>query len=349
MFQRRSGSPRPLATAGKIWHVSIAMDLPESSSILRLVGVYGRLRARLRAEISAPRLVLPNAEFFPDHFDGSASGTQRLVRRMQQHAGISDIPLKAVVDVEGNAASQCSSGGCGPSAPINGFQPRLVSHDEQWLLHLQPGEVAHPVGLTTLVAQALGLVFLEETRPESGALPEPIALYQELAAVQLGFGVLLLEGAHVYSKGCGGPRVSQLTMLSAPELAVLVALFAADHKTGLKSALRVTSPTQRALLDEAEALLRGNAGLLTWTRSATAADPDPHLALAPPKRALFGGLLELGRNRRTGVDPEDLEAELERELSGARALPAAKPGKVGSKALAVDDDLKALVAEALQK
>lgn len=324
------------------------MDNLESSALLRLIGVYGRLRARLKSELSATQLVLPNGHYFPDAFDGSPAATQRLVQRMQSHAGISDIPVMVVRGQEVEARqSSCSSGGCGPAASLTDrAQPRLFLQDEGWLLRIETAEAAHPVGLTTLVAQALGLVLLEETRREDQPLPEPLAVHQEMAAVLLGFGVLLLEGSHVYSKGCGGPQVARLTALSTPELAALTALFAAERKASLKPALRLASNTQRAQLEEADALLRGNPRLLDWVRKATPEDVDPAWSLSGPKRALFGGLFE--RNR-PAAEPEldDLESALERQLtSGANKL--ALPARSSRSTPAVDDELKALVAEALR-
>lgn len=319
------------------------MEQLEASSVMRLLGVYGRFRAQLAAELTTPPLVLPNSQYFPDPFDGSPVAAQRLVERMQRHAGIADIPVRVVQGSTAAAAAKaCSSGGCGPAASLSEpSEARLMLHDEGWLLRIEPAEAAHAVGLTTLVAQALGLVFLEETRPDQRGLPEPIALFQELSAVALGFGVLLLEGSHVYSKGCGGPSVARLTTLGPAELALLTCVFAADRKGALKSAKPLTSTTQRALLDEAEALVRGNPALLDWVRTARHDDADPSLTLGPPKRALFGGLFE--RRREPTPEFDGLEAALASELmTPKRALPRATSSKP------VDDELKALVAEALQ-
>lgn len=324
------------------------MEPLESSALIRLVGVYGRLRARLKHELSAPPLVLPNSQYFPDHFDGSPAATQRLVQRMQHHAGIADVPVRVVhgqaAASAAASASHCSSGGCGPTTSLAATEPRLMLQDDGWLLRIEPAESVHPVGLTTLVARALGLVLLEETRPDGQTLPEPVDVHQELAGVMMGFGSLLLEGSHVYSKSCGGPQVTRLTTLSTSELALLTALFAAEHQLSLKPARRSASNTQRAELDEAEALLRGNRRLLDWVRSATERDVDPTLALSPPKRALFGGLFSRGAS--VPAQDDDLESALERELrAGPRRLASGEP--LARRSAPIDDDLKALVAEAL--
>lgn len=323
------------------------MEAQDSRALVRLVGHYGRLRSKLVSELGKPPLVLPNSEYFPDRFDGSLDATQRLVERMQSHAGIQDIPVKVVSGPELNQAKSCSSGACGPSLSTDLSEPRLIAHEQGWLLRLESQDVAHPVALTTLVAQALGLVFLEETRADGQLLPDPVVVHQELSAVLLGFGVLLLEGSHVYSKSCGGPRVARLTALDTAELAFAVALFCADHDTRLKPALRSVSPTQHAALDEASALLRGNPRLLSWVRSASAAEPEPTLALSPPKRPFLGGIFE--RTRPPVVEaPEDLETALERQLSSSSSrLPATRTAQRLTRP--VDNDIKALVAEVLKE
>jgi hypothetical protein len=290
--------------------------------------------------------VLPTGDYFPDHFDGSARATQRLLERMQAHAHIEDIPVTLMLGDGTPAAQSCASGGCAPSVDQDTAEPRLVAHEQGWVLRLDSSEVAHPVALTTIVARALGLVFLEETRQRGQTLPEPLPLHQELAAVMLGFGVLLLEGSHVYSKSCGGPRISQLTALGVNDLAWAVALFCEDNRINLKPALKNASATQRTALDAASATLRGNPTLLAWVRSASTLDPDPELALAPPKRPLFGGLFE--RSSRS-ADPDDLETLLQHELP-AHAPPRLAAGQVrSSRVPRVDAELKALVAEALDE
>lgn len=314
----------------------------EQPHLLRLTGQYGRLRGRLGPELGSPVLVLPTGEYFPDHFDGSARATQRLLERMQAHAHIEDIPVTLMLDDQTASARSCSTGACAPSGEDTN-EPRLVAHDQGWVLRLDASEVAHPVALTSIVARALGLVFLEETRARGQALPQPLPVHQELAAVMLGFGVLLLEGSHVYSKGCGGPKISQLTALGVNDLAWALALFCEDNRINLKPALKNASATQRTALEAASATLRGNPTLLEWVRSASELDPDPELALAPPRRPLFGGLFERASRK---ADPDDIESFLE------RGLPAHTPPRLASgqeRSPRVDAELKALVAEALEK
>lgn len=337
-----------MAREHEIWQLVPVMDSLNPPTVLKLVGHYGRLRHWLRSELGNPPLVLPNNTFFPDRFDGSQPATQRLLERMQKHAGIDDIPVTAVLDAESAPSNGCSTGGCGPSvSPGSGDTPARLLLDEErgWLLRLEPHEVSHPVGLTTLVSRALGLVFLEETRPSKRRLPDPVAVYQELSAVMLGLGVLLLEGSHIYSKSCGGPRVASLTALDTTELALAVALFCADNSITPKQALRTLSTTQHAALDEATALIRGNPQLVEWIRHATFDDPTPVCELAPPRRPLLGGLFER-KPKRQSHELGDFESALQL-LSNEGQLPQANR-RLPAQTRAIDPEIKALVAEALK-
>jgi hypothetical protein len=322
------------------------MELPSSGAALALVGHYGRLRARLRQELRHPKLVLPTNEYFPDRFDGSQAAAQRLVHRMQSHAHIEDIPVRVVIGESDNAANgSCSSGACGTAQAVG--NARLELHPDGWNLQLTSAELGHPVALTGAVARALGAVFLEETRPDSAPLPQPIDLNVELCAVQLGYGLLLLESSHLYTKACSGPRITQLTLLSPSELALLVALFAAEHRVKLKAALKASSLTQRTLLNDANDLVRANPRLLEWIIEANTSDQTPAFALNEGRAPLFAGLIEkLTNGRAQSKEPHDLEAWLDATpMNAIRQLPAQRRAETDARK--PHDDLKALVAEVL--
>jgi hypothetical protein len=331
------------------------MELPSESATLELVGHYGRLRARLHSELGQVKLVLPTNEHFPDRFDRSQAAAARLVHRMQLHAHIEDIPVRvAIEDAEAATGGSCSSGGCGTTPGDS--KARLELDADGWALQLSAAELSHPVSLTGAVARSLGAIFLEETREDSTPLPQPIELYSELSAVMLGFGVLLLESSHLYTKACSGPRITQLTLLSPSELAVLTALFAAEHQLKLKPAIKASSPTQRALLAQAHDLVRANPRLLEWVGRAGVSESSPSFALNEAKPSLFGGMFEkLSQLRGKPVEETDLEAwingsELDAKLLDAAALPSQRalpPSPRAPAAHKPDDELKALVAEAL--
>lgn len=321
------------------------MELPSESATLELVAHYARARARLRPELGQATLVLPTNEYFPDHFDGSQAAATRLVERMQRHAHIADIPVRVSVDALATTdQSSCSSGACAPAQRSG--QARLELTADGWVLQLSAAELTHPVTLTGSIARTLGLIFLEETRPDSAPLPQPLELYAECAAVLLGFGALLLEASHVYTKSCGGPRVTQLTFLSAPELALLTALFASEHRLSLKAALKASSLTQRTVLGQAHNLIRANPRLLEWTLRASPIEPVPAFALAEGKPLLLAGIMEkfaLLRPKRP--EPEDLVEWLNSNDADVKLLAPRTPRSSVSKP---DDELKALVAEALE-
>lgn len=71
-------------------------QLPEPV-VRAIVQRYARLIQRLGPELGERPLVLPTEKFFPDTFQGDAKSLRRLVKRMQAHAGMSDIPLTPVL------------------------------------------------------------------------------------------------------------------------------------------------------------------------------------------------------------------------------------------------------------
>ncbi len=227
-----------------------------------LVQRYAGLIERFGADLGQRPMALPTAEFFPDQFTGDLPSVTRLLRRMQQHAGMQDVPIQVgVVDPEGDAAAG-AAGGCGscaaPSVPAEVRAARLVDLGDGWRVNLAPAEVRSPVALTAALARALGHVFLlEETSPER-PIDEPLEVTVELTAVALGLGSLLLAGSYLYQKSCGGPNVSCLTALSVAELSIAFALFAKHSGHSLRRARSELDATQRDQLREAEIWMLSN-------------------------------------------------------------------------------------------
>lgn len=230
-----------------------------------LIERFANVSAHLSREFGQRAMILPNAEFFPDTYVGDAESVQRLLSRLQQHAGMQDMPIQLALlapDLEGEVApSQCGSGGCGPAAVGASFQ-RVVDQGESWQLNVALPELLHPVALTAELARALGLIFLLETHEPGTPIEEPLDITSELVAVQLGMGPLLLLGSYIYAKGCGGPRISQVTSLGPSELALATALFGAISATPAKVVLRVLPVTQKEAFDEAWLLVRSNPELI---------------------------------------------------------------------------------------
>ncbi len=90
------------------------MDLPSEPVLRTLLRRTAALRQRLLTELGQRPLVLPDARSFPDPYLADAPTLLTLVRRMQQHAGMSDIPLSVGI-VAGGGAAPSDCGSCGPS------------------------------------------------------------------------------------------------------------------------------------------------------------------------------------------------------------------------------------------
>ncbi|HEX2729977.1 MAG TPA: hypothetical protein VHM70_00170 [Polyangiaceae bacterium] len=308
-----------------------------------LIRHFAALLVHIGKEFGERPLVLPNGDFFPDRFERSHAGVTRLLSRMQEHAGMGDIPIEiALTDAAMESAESCSSGGCAPKSmseqPAGG--PRLQLADETWTLRLNSAELGHPVGLTTLLVRALSLVFLEETWTPGVPPPEPIEISQDLTGVLLGFGPLLLEGSHIYSKGCGGPQISQLTALNPAELALATALFAEMRGHSLKPALKTASATQREALEIAADLVRGNRHVAQALARAPETVVKGRLELKAAKTALFGFL-----SRKPAASTDD---DWEPALLDAPRAPV-RPKALPARTRPEDDELRALVESSLQE
>jgi len=322
------------------------MQLPPDPVVRALVQRYARLITAFGEEIGARPLVLPTSEFFPDTFTADQKSLKRLVKRMQRHAGMSDIPIKTVlVREEGgeheHGGGSCGTGGCGTGAcstdATADATARLVDEGDSWRLNIAPAELKHPVVLTTNVARALAYVFLMETRKDDEPIDEPVELTVDLTGVALGFGELLLEGSHIYSKSCGGPSIAKVTALGPTELAIATALFVAQHDHSARAAAAQLPPTQKEAFGEARALVSSNPSLSEGLRSSPArlAEGDFELGEAKP---LLARLFSKRKKSPDELSIEELEAMVATMPTQKAKASRSDPKK---------DELKALVEEAL--
>jgi hypothetical protein len=239
------------------------MDLPDDRTLRDLVQRYAAVVERFGADIGQRPMVLPNGHFFPDRFNADLPSVVRLLRRMQEHAGMADIPIQVgVVDPDEAKDEACGSGGCGSCAAPN-VSPeiaavRLMDLGDGWRINIAPSEVHSPVALTAALARALGHVFLLEETTAERPLEEPLEVTVELTTVALGLGTLLLSGSYLYQKSCGGPNVACLTALGVGELSVVFALFAKHAGHSLRRARGELDATQRDQLSEAETWMLSN-------------------------------------------------------------------------------------------
>lgn len=237
------------------------MELPDDRTLRELVSRYASIVERFGADIGQRPMVLPNGKFFPDTFSGDFPSVQRLLRRMQQHAGMSDIPIQLGV-LDPDAEEACGTGACGSCAAPN-VSPevaaaRLVDLGDGWRINIAPAEARSPVALTAALARALGHVFLLEETSAARPIEEPLEVTVELTTVALGLGTLLLSGSYLYQKSCGGPNVACLTAMGIGELSVAFALFAKHSGHSLRSARGELDATQKEQLSEAETWMLSN-------------------------------------------------------------------------------------------
>jgi hypothetical protein len=347
------------------------MELPDLARRAELVRRYAHLLQHFGEELGDRPLVRQNGDFFPDAFHADAASLTQLVRRLQSHAGLADVPIEVQLSsLDAEASADCGSGGCGSGscAPAKvgstTGKSRLEERADGWVLNVFDAELHHPVALTCTLARALAHVFLAETQSDASPVEAPFEASVDLTAVALGLGTLVLEGSYIYAKSCGGPSVSQLTALPVGELAVACSLFIAVGGHSGRRALAELGTTQRVLLSEANDWAASNLAVVRQL----ADDPGQLAARAPTLTDTRPWLLRLfDRAPRRPKEPS-----LERALSGALgdaellglARAARSPGGArsgtsagaasGSPAAASSgekaqrDELRALVDEALR-
>jgi hypothetical protein len=343
------------------------MELPDLASRAELVRRYARLLQQFGSEIGVRPLVRQNNAFFPDPFEKDEPSVARLVRRLQAHGGLDDIPLRVQLvprEPETNgcdAGAGCGSGACAPTrADSAASAVRLIESDQGWVLNVFDAELHHPVALTCTLARALARVFLAETSSAQAPIEAPLEVSVDLACVALGFGTLVLEGSYIYSKSCGGPSVAQLTQLGVGELAVACSLFIALGRYAGRGSHRTAAAelgtTQRTLLAEANDWAASNPRLIEQLASSPGL-----LAASPPALSdTRPWLLRLFDRKPSRRAQPSLEQALAGELGESELLDlarAARPQRADVNADAASarpardqrhEELRALVDEALK-
>lgn len=295
------------------WRAEQATWLIERAGKLALAG----------AEPVGP-LVLPTANFFPDRMDGSPEAYGRLFDRMKSHVGLDAIATELlIVDPEANEiVSSCSSGGCGTKlATWNGARvvPRA---DETYAVHLAVPELSNPTVVTTVLARAIGEVFLRESGVKADGKER--AAIADLAASMLGLAVLVANGSGIEVKGCGGVKVQSVTSLTAPLACLAVAV------VERREALRHPGVERPALLSHLDNVARE---MYPAAASFAKANDDVVRRLDDAPHALAEGQFSLREPRTSvterlrsllglSVGSNDPIVALERELSGRGAGPS---------------------------
>jgi hypothetical protein len=280
-------------------------------------------------------LVLPNATFFPDRFDGSPAAVQRLMSRVLRHAGLSDVPVEVqLVLPDGEGAKSCKSGGSCSAPVLDQLTRRRVAELDGggYAVAVSAGEVGHATALTTGLVRAASGIFLAEAGLDTEIDPREREAFGDVAGVLLGFGVLLANGAHIPHKGCSGVTIQRVTALPVEELVVGVAMACSLHGLSSKAARAELDAEPKRGFDEAWAWVEANADILEFVKSNRRAIDADRYRLAEP-----GGFLSRlfgGRSRATQPSERELAS-----IDRTSPADAAKARRVAALRELVDDAL----------
>ncbi len=289
-------------------------------------------------------IILPTEEFFPDTFDGSAESVVALLKRIQAHAGLSDLDVELTfVTPEGETASTggCASGACGPGGKIETRLDRVGRRqDGSYVISIGTGEVGNPVVLTTALVRSVACMFMTEAGSYDDLSPNDREPTTDIAATMLGFGVLVTNGSHVVVKGCGGAKVHSATKLTTEELSLSLAMFCRSFGIDMRIAHKHLDSVPREHFDRAETWARANASIVRRLREDSKGIRNDAFVLDQAE-SWVSRVFSFGRNKR-GPTAEETLANLERTLPAAKTRKPIDPER--AKKLA---ELRALVDESL--
>lgn len=300
------------------------MELSLTEDQIRgIVAHLAHLRAAYGEAFAEPDLVEPNGDYFPDEFTLDPDGIDRLLRRMLGYAPLSEdleIGLGFIQPDGEVSGGGCGSGACGTGGLKEIARGGAVETEAGYaaLVHVQ--DVSDPAILTTALARATGRIVMFEADEEVD--PRDEGALSELTAVAAGMGLLLLNGACVYKKGCGGMKRHQATFLGLEEIALALALFvrAANKKPGVvRKHLEVT---QKEAFDAALAWVDGQPSLIEALAERPETLEDGVFAFEE-KKGLFSRFFAGKKKDELGpisVRPRERSEEERRRLAEARAL-----------------------------
>jgi hypothetical protein len=285
--------------------------LPSEDVMRELVARYAVLLAEHRDAFEGAELITPTSEHFPDHWARDAKSVGRLLERIVSYTPLGeDVPLALQFIEDAADDGHCTTGCSKPGARIDGIERVGAGYR----ISVGVAETASPTRLVCALARGASAAVLAETGCDDEGNP---AIMGEVVAAACGFGVVLLEGSHVYTKSCGGPSIHNGTALTPGEAAFLLALFCALHDVPGRAARKHLGATQSEAFDEAASFVDKNSAVVEKLRDA------PEL--------LASGAFEF-ENRR-GL----LSRLFERKAEPKPAEPRAVSRQ--------DDELKALVEE----
>ncbi len=290
------------------------MALPSEDVLRDLVARYAGLLASHGAAFDGAGLVTPTSEHFPDHFAKDAQSVARLLVRTVSYTPLgADVPLELAFIEDQTDDGHCTSGCSKPNSGgrIDGVQ--RVGHG--YRVAVPVTELSHPTRLVCALVRGVSAAVLVEAGERVDA--SDVGLMSEIVAIASGFGVVLLEASHVYTKSCGGPSIHQGTFLGPGELGVLLGLFCALNEIPARAARKHLGATQSEVFDEAWAFVQANELLVKKLREAPELLEGGAFAFESKKASLLSRWLSSPApvvTKRTR-DPEE-----ERKLAEARAL-----------------------------
>jgi len=318
------------------------MDLPAEP---RIRWVLHRIAALLEQGAEPVNgIILPTEEFFPDVFDGTPQSVVALLKRIQAHAGLSDLDVELqFVTPEGETASAggCSSGACGPGGKIETRLDRVGRRkDGSYVIAIGTGEVGHPVVLTTALVRSVACMFMTEAGAYDDLSPNDREPATDIAATMLGFGVLVANGSHVVIKGCGGAKTHSATKLTTDEITLALAIFCRSFNVDMRIAHKHLDQVPREHFNSAETWVRANAAIVRRLREDPQGIRNDAFVLDQAE-SWVSRVFSFGRNKR-GPTAEETLSQLERSLPAAQNRKPIDPER--AKKLA---ELRALVDESL--
>jgi hypothetical protein len=269
------------------------MELPDEGSLRWLVAAYAGLRASHGDGIGTPALVEPTMQFFPEPIRDDAASIAGVLRAMVGHSPIADdLPIELAFRVgDPEHGGGCSSGACHAPGADALAKSGVEETSGGYRVVLEAPALHHLDALAASLARAMGALVLLEVNEDASAARS------EVAAIVCGFGVLVANGAAVWSKSCGGLRMARSTALSVEEAAVGLALFAALHGERPSKARKYLGTTQREAFAVACEWVESNDELVEQLRDRPSTLVGSAIALEPV-RGMVGNWLHRRATRR---------------------------------------------------
>jgi hypothetical protein len=285
------------------------------------VAAYAGLRSAHGAGIGAPALVEPTVQFFPEPIRDDAASIAGVLRAMVSHSPVADdLPIDLAFRLaDRDDGGGCSSGACHAPGADRVAMSGVEETASGYRVVLEAPALHHLDALAATLARAVGALVLHEVNEEANAARS------EVASIACGFGVIVASGAAVWSKSCGGLRMTRGTALSVEEATVTLALFLALHGERPSKARKYLGTTQREAFANACDWVDANPALVERLRERPSTLVGPAIPIEPV-RGLFASWFHRRSVKRDVPAPQraapapPMSDEKRRRLEEARAL-----------------------------